>query len=77
MKDNILLYGNGSKVVAYKPVETMVKVDLISFFNVDKRVFEDLRFANFEGHTSGIRVLRALNDGVMFLSGTSAVKVAF
>jgi len=51
-------------------LKTEKKIDLMSFFNVDKRVFEDAPFPSFEGHDASIRVLTAFSDGVRFLSGS-------
>jgi len=75
MKDNVLLSSNFNKIAAYKPLKREKKVDLMSFFNVDKRVFEDVPFASFEGHGASIRVLRAFSDGVRFLSGSDDMSI--
>jgi len=71
MEDNVLLCSNFNKITGYKFLKTGKTIDLMSFFNVEKRVFkDDPPFVSFEGHTASIRVLRALSDKVRFLSGS-------
>jgi len=74
MKDNVLLCGNGSKIVAHRPLKVEKKVDLMTFLIADKRVYEDLPFTSFEGHAKIVSMLKPLNE-VRFLSGSDDFKI--
>jgi len=71
MEDNILLCGNGNKIVAHRPLKVEKEINLMKkFFFAEKRVYEDLPYASFEGHAKIVRILKSLHDGKRFLSGS-------
>jgi len=68
MKDNVLLCGNGSKIVAHRPHKVEKQVNFMTFLIADKRVYGE-HFTSFEGHAKIVSMLKPLNK-VRFLSGS-------